>query len=190
MIEEGAEVPGAKPIEVAADVPLRDDVKVATSRCPFCHLDVAVEQTGWRSCRRCQARHHGACWDEGKRCSACGEARFLTDGAGPRDLDRWGLGVGAAAAIVVLLGTLASYQSRPSRLELPFGPSLQVAEAGLNLAGMLLTALVTTPITLVGAALGIGALGRSPDRGLARFRALALNVGVLLLVIALTIASA
>lgn len=177
------------PTERVPDAPARDDVKVATNRCPFCHADVSVERNDWCSCRSCQARHHTACWAESKRCGACGDERCLTAGpaavATSRSLDAWGLGIGAFAGLLVLCGTFLSYSSRPSGIDIPFGPSFKVADAGLNLAGMLLTALVTIPVTLVGSALGVGALRRE-----SRVRALALNLGILALIIVLTIASA
>jgi hypothetical protein len=55
------------------------DVRAEASpvRCPFCHDGVDVEQDAWRACEKCLARHHGACWDEAGRCSACGSSAAL-----------------------------------------------------------------------------------------------------------------
>jgi len=40
-------------------------------RCPYCHESVAPEATDGVACQQCLARHHGACWRELGRCSAC-----------------------------------------------------------------------------------------------------------------------
>jgi hypothetical protein len=60
----------------------RDDVRVATNRCPYCHDDVAVHHDDWVACWTCQARHHRACWQESARCGACGETRCVAEAAG------------------------------------------------------------------------------------------------------------
>jgi hypothetical protein len=52
-------------------------------RCPFCHDGVDVEQDSWRACEKCLARHHGTCWDEAGRCSACGSTGALTRAPSP-----------------------------------------------------------------------------------------------------------
>ncbi len=50
-------------------------VRAAVSRCPFCHDDVAPQDSV--VCQECQARHHGGCWAEAGRCSACGGERRM-----------------------------------------------------------------------------------------------------------------
>ncbi len=41
-------------------------------RCPFCHGGIETREQGVR-CKRCQAPHHGACWQEhGNKCSVYG----------------------------------------------------------------------------------------------------------------------
>jgi len=175
--------------------PLHEGVHLATNRCPFCHEDVAVEADAWVSCRSCQARHHPACWGEGGACSACGCDRRLSEADEPSltaptprpDLARWGLGVGVAAAALGALGTLLSYQSTGSSLHVPFGPRVELGEPGLNALGMSLTAMVTLPLSLVGAGLGF-ADARANPAGRGRI-ALGLNVLYFGGMLALTIAS-
>jgi hypothetical protein len=52
-------------------------VEQGPTRCPFCHEGVAVESEAWVACEKCLARHHLACWDEGRRCAACGASAPL-----------------------------------------------------------------------------------------------------------------
>jgi hypothetical protein len=52
-------------------------VEQGPTRCPFCHEGVAVESEAWVACEKCLARHHRACWDEGKRCASCGASAPL-----------------------------------------------------------------------------------------------------------------
>ena len=40
-------------------------------RCPFCHDQVKPADEKW-ACQECMAWHHSACWDEGGKCSTCG----------------------------------------------------------------------------------------------------------------------
>jgi hypothetical protein len=53
----------------------RPDVRVATSRCPYCHEEVSPASAD--VCRDCLARHHGGCWGESKGCAACGSSHVL-----------------------------------------------------------------------------------------------------------------
>ncbi len=72
--------------------PTRD---LGLHRCPFCHEAVgpssqpagAGEHSGsWVSCASCLARHHAACWDEGKRCGACKHpTRLVPEGSVQRE---------------------------------------------------------------------------------------------------------
>ena len=55
--------------------PERDDVRLVSSRCPFCRETVAAPQSV--ACQGCLARHHPDCWDEPGRCSACGSRQAL-----------------------------------------------------------------------------------------------------------------
>ena len=57
----------------------RDDVKIKSNRCPFCHEDIQIEGSDWVACRSCQGRHHQACWEELGGCGSCGEKRFVAD---------------------------------------------------------------------------------------------------------------
>lgn len=50
-------------------------VDLGRERCPFCHDEVEVERAV--VCQACLARHHDGCWDEGGRCSSCGELERL-----------------------------------------------------------------------------------------------------------------
>ncbi|MBL4844206.1 MAG: hypothetical protein JKY65_01660 [Planctomycetes bacterium] len=60
-----------RPVEPAREVPERDDVHVASNRCPFCHEDVTPDESV--ACQGCLARHHRECWTEsGAACSSCG----------------------------------------------------------------------------------------------------------------------
>jgi tetratricopeptide (TPR) repeat protein len=110
-VREGArEFPekGEAPDVAAPDhVPRRDDVKVAASpvRCPFCHADVAPAADDWVACRGCLARHHAGCWEEAKRCSACGHDVALPSNvkARPKAERRHTL----AAAVILVLVLLA-----------------------------------------------------------------------------------
>mgnify|MGYP004237515749 CR=1 FL=1 len=49
---------------------------VCAHRCPYCHTAAAPTRDAV-ACQRCLARHHGECWDESGRCSACGSAKPL-----------------------------------------------------------------------------------------------------------------
>jgi len=40
-------------------------------RCPYCHEHVTPKNTKY-ACHKCMAWHHNACWEEGGKCSACG----------------------------------------------------------------------------------------------------------------------
>jgi hypothetical protein len=75
------------PAEPAPAVAPREDVKVATSplRCPFCHDDIPLDRDDWVVCKACLARHHTACWREGKKCSACGQGACLRAAGSTRD---------------------------------------------------------------------------------------------------------
>lgn len=91
----------------------RDDVQVVAMRCPFCHEDVHPEAHAVGACvacERCLARHHEACWDEARRCGACGGRRRLRrprarvatgEGPAPRIL-----AAGVALMLVVLATAL------------------------------------------------------------------------------------
>jgi hypothetical protein len=57
----------------------RDDVKIKSNRCPFCHEDIQIEGSDWVACRSCQGRHHQACWEELGGCGSCREKRFVAD---------------------------------------------------------------------------------------------------------------
>jgi hypothetical protein len=48
---------------------------LSSSRCPFCHDDVAPTKSV--ACEACLARHHCACWTEAGRCASCGSCRAL-----------------------------------------------------------------------------------------------------------------
>jgi hypothetical protein len=62
---------------VERDRPRELRVEQGPTRCPFCHEGVEVEREAWVACEKCLARHHLACWDEGKRCAACGASAPL-----------------------------------------------------------------------------------------------------------------
>lgn len=95
--------------------------------------------------------------------------------AGEDDLGRYGRGVGVAALAVAAIGVLLSYQSAGTALDIPFGPRF-TTQAGFSLLGVLAVALVTVPLCLVGAGLGLASRARTPDgSGLS---ALALNSAV------------
>lgn len=68
-----------KLIAPPTQLPERDDVHVASNRCPFCHEHVEIETDEWVSCRSCQARHHEACWTESGACASCGTQVFLSE---------------------------------------------------------------------------------------------------------------
>ncbi|MBL4847847.1 MAG: hypothetical protein JKY65_20215 [Planctomycetes bacterium] len=55
----------------------RDDVRVLTNRCPFCHDDIHVDSDVWIACARCFARHHDPCWGESGACGSCGGEQRL-----------------------------------------------------------------------------------------------------------------
>jgi hypothetical protein len=61
--------------------PVRIRASGGPTRCPFCHADVAREQDDWVACEACLARHHAACWSEGKGCAGCGETRAMNRNA-------------------------------------------------------------------------------------------------------------
>lgn len=192
------------PVPPSGPVVERDDVRVATNRCPFCHDDIVVDQDSWVSCRSCQARHHDQCWTEQGQCSACGHDRHLTEATPATtemapaptppptrlsgDPGRWGLRVSLAAVSLGALGTLLSYQSEAPALDIPFGPRFEMGEPGLNLLGMVLVALITVPMALIGAGLGVAGLRREPE-GVGQI-ALAVNAVYVLGLIALVVASA
>ena len=73
--------------EPAPAVAPRDDVKIAVSpvRCPYCHDDIPLEKDDWVVCKACLARHHTACWREGKKCSACGLKACLRAAGSTKD---------------------------------------------------------------------------------------------------------
>jgi hypothetical protein len=75
-----------KPVvhEPLPDVVEREDVRVTSSpvRCPFCHSDVAPEDTDWVACKSCLARHHTGCWGEAGRCGTCQSTKFLPSAPG------------------------------------------------------------------------------------------------------------
>lgn len=93
----------------------RDDVRLAATRCPYCHDDVHPEaQTGASTdepvvaCERCLTRHHDACWDESRRCGACGGRRRLRRGRaraaeGPGDAPRILAGGAAIMGLVLVI---------------------------------------------------------------------------------------
>ncbi len=58
--------------------PVRIRAAGGPTRCPFCHADVLREEEASVACDGCLARHHTACWSEGKGCANCGETRFLS----------------------------------------------------------------------------------------------------------------
>ena len=167
----------------------RDDLDVPTQRCPFCHDRVDLDADAWVSCRACQARHHTPCWSEASACAACGETRHLADTqpapTTPQptspDLGRAGISVGLAAFALGLLGTLLSYQSKASRVDLLI-TSFEVGEPGLNALGMALVTLLTIPMALIGVGLGLAGLSRTPD-GLGK-AAIALNTTYLVAIVA------
>ena len=65
--KEGPRAPDPEPVE-------RDDVHVATNRCPYCH-DNIVQGEVRLGCPHCMAWSHKACWEEGDaQCSSCGGA--------------------------------------------------------------------------------------------------------------------
>jgi hypothetical protein len=69
-----------KPLQPRDDDPQASElprVRLATSRCPFCHEDVEPTAPETVACASCLARHHPACWDEGRVCSACGASERL-----------------------------------------------------------------------------------------------------------------
>ncbi|MBX3467347.1 MAG: hypothetical protein KF878_10690 [Planctomycetes bacterium] len=80
---------GKKTITPARLAARREDVRLAAARCPFCHDDVHPDagDVACVACERCLARHHEACWDEARRCGACGvgsrRARRHAAAAGP-----------------------------------------------------------------------------------------------------------
>jgi len=76
----GAEKPKSKPAQAPRPVVERDDVIVSACRCPFCHTDITLREEAWVSCQGCLARHHAACWKEGKACASCGEGEHLVAG--------------------------------------------------------------------------------------------------------------
>lgn len=82
------------------DVAARVDPVASALRCPFCHDPVQLEvRTPWVACAACLARHHAPCWDESRRCGACGHGLRLRPDAHSRGALAL---VGAAAAGVVL----------------------------------------------------------------------------------------
>jgi hypothetical protein len=54
-------------------------------RCPFCHGTVEVAARDWVACRTCLARHHAACWQDGKTCASCGGRERLVEAPGQDD---------------------------------------------------------------------------------------------------------
>jgi tetratricopeptide (TPR) repeat protein len=63
--------PKGRPSPGPASVVERDDVKVGQNRCPYCHTKVRVAEDEWLLCEACLARHHTACWEEGRCCGTC-----------------------------------------------------------------------------------------------------------------------
>src|SRR5579859_1737518 len=53
------------------------EVNRSPTRCPYCHEDVKPAQDAWVVCADCLARHHKDCWQDGGRCSSCGQTGFL-----------------------------------------------------------------------------------------------------------------
>ncbi len=45
-------------------------------RCPFCHDRIDLNGQ-WVACSRCLARHHDECWEDGRKCGACGGTSAL-----------------------------------------------------------------------------------------------------------------
>jgi hypothetical protein len=114
---------------------LRDDVRAAVNRCPFCHDEATREASV--ACQGCLARHHQACWEEGgARCAACGNTEALVAAGGSQEKGTWPswtvqmLGMGFAVGIampVVLWLKLAHGIERigpVSTLALPMVPLL------------------------------------------------------------------
>ncbi len=84
------------------DVAARGDPVTSALRCPFCHDPVRLEvPTPWVACAACLARHHGSCWDESRRCGACGHGVRLRP-----DTRSWSalalLGAAVAGALLTL----------------------------------------------------------------------------------------
>lgn len=91
----------------APEVVPHPDVSVHQSpiRCPFCHDEVRQDDgTPWVACGGCLARHHAACWQEGRACSTCGGATSLAKQPAARGLRR-----GLATFVIVVLMALANF---------------------------------------------------------------------------------
>jgi len=95
------------------DVTPRLDPVTSALRCPFCHDPVRLEvPTPWVACAACLARHHGSCWDESRRCGACGHGTRLR----PDVKHRTWLRLLASAALGSLLTVLALTVTQRGRL--------------------------------------------------------------------------
>lgn len=82
-------------------------VRANVHRCPFCHVGVDAQAEAWTACQGCLARHHTACWAEGGRCGACGDAqRPLAPAAEPRPRWwRWTMRIGGGGIFLIGLAT-------------------------------------------------------------------------------------
>lgn len=62
------------------DLPQEVRAVIEHPRCPFCHDQVKPDDNKY-GCHECMAWHHTSCWEEGGKCSACGN-RWRKDGRG------------------------------------------------------------------------------------------------------------
>lgn len=100
------------------------------ARCPFCHDELGSGAT-WVACVECLARHHDACWSEGRGCATCGGG----EGAG-RVAARGRMGAStvalAALALVAAVAGLAGVLRLPEPVPAT-EEELVRAEAALDL---------------------------------------------------------
>ena len=181
---------GAGPTDVEQDdVAPRDDVRVLSNRCPFCHEDVARDATEIAVCGACMARHHDACWSERRACGTCGVTRRLVPAPSLTDdqvvelmrqgwrqaavaaLRDRGLGEGEAGGQAFKLATSALAEDRrASRMHFA---ALLGARAGITAAGAIVAVALDLGNGLTVGTLGLLATGaflheRGPLRRLAR----------------------
>src|SRR5688572_17428473 len=95
-----------KPREPARPAP-EPTLDLPLHRCPFCHDAVSVDDGTWVGCAKCLARHHAACWDEGKACGACRHPqRLVPEPFAPVAPGAAGAGGTSALVLIGLAGLL------------------------------------------------------------------------------------